>query len=348
MGAQESFDYLTQKMGLTTLVASRDVNGDIYTDIGLSQLALGGLTDGATVLEMTAAFASFANEGVYRKPYTYTDVKDKDGNVIVSSDRSSWEAMKPSTAYIMSKMMEDVVTSGTGRGAGLSSGIFTAGKTGTTSENNDRWFIGYTPYYAAAVWYGYDIPEEITMSSNPCIPVFKNVMDKVHKGIKEKREITKPSDVVWASYCTYTGLRATSSCPASSYYFSSDNIPAYCNSNHAGYVPENTGDTKSSGNAGSSGASGNAGATDKPASTAGSGTAGTSGSSGGGAGSGTSGSGNSGGTSGGSHTGSGSSGGGSSGSASGGGSTSGSSTSGGTSTGGGSGSSSSGGGALEE
>ena len=235
MGTQESYDFLTQKLGLSTLVASREVDGQIYTDIGLSPLALGGLTDGATVLEMAAAFAAFPNNGVYKKPYTYTDVVDKDGNVVVSSDRSSWEAMKPSTAYIMSKLMEEVVTSGTGRGAGLSNGMFTAGKTGTTSENNDRWFIGFTPYYAAAVWYGYDIPQEITMSQNPCIPVFRDVMNTIHKG-KSAKELTKPDDVVWASYCTYSGMRATSRCPSDSHYFSRDNLPAYCNSNHAGYV----------------------------------------------------------------------------------------------------------------
>lgn len=269
MGAQESYDFLTQKLGLTTLVASRDVDGKIYTDIGPSQLALGGLTDGATVLEMTAAFGAFANQGVYRKPYTYTEVKDKEGNVLVSSDRSSWEAMKPSTAYIMNRMLEDVVTSGTGRGAGLSNGMFTAGKTGTTSENNDRWFIGYTPYYSAAVWYGYDIPEEIKMSSNPCIPVFRNVMNQVHKGLKTQSEMPKPDDVIWASYCTYSGKRATSSCPADSYYFSKDNIPAYCNSGHEGYVPEKKEDEEKSDE------KPEATATKKPNSTAGNGTGGT-------------------------------------------------------------------------
>ena len=78
------------------------------------------------------------------------------------------------------------MTSGTGRGAALSDGTFTAGKTGTTSENFDRWFIGYSPYYVASVWYGYDTPASIEMSSNPCIPVWKNVMDKVHSTIKKK------------------------------------------------------------------------------------------------------------------------------------------------------------------
>lgn len=234
LGAQESFDFLRDKMGITTLVESRDIDGKIYSDIGPSQLALGGLTDGTTVLEMSSAFAAFANNGVYRKPYTYTEVKDRDGNVIISSDRSSWEAMKPSTAYIMSMMLHEVVTSGTGVGANLSSGIFTAGKTGTTSENNDRWFVGYTPYYSAAVWYGYDTAKEITVGSNPCIPVFRNIMNKIHSNIKGNKTIEKPSDVITISCCSYTGMRATSNCPSTTCYCSSDSVPAYCNGKHTG------------------------------------------------------------------------------------------------------------------
>lgn len=237
MGVQNSYDFLTQKLGLTTLVESREVDGKIYTDIGLSQLALGGLTDGTNTVEMSAAFAAFANNGIYHKPYTYTEVKDKDGNIIVSSDRSFQQAMKPSTAYIMTKLLEEVVERGTGRGAAVS-GTRTAGKTGTTSENNDRWFVGYTPNYAAAVWYGFDTPKEITTSANPCIPVFKGVMNQVQKTVTERREIVKPDDVVSVSYCTYTGLRATSSCPSDTFYYSKDNIPAYCGSSHPGYTPE--------------------------------------------------------------------------------------------------------------
>ena len=233
LGVQQSFDYLEDKMGITTLVEAREQNGKIYTDLGGPQLALGGLTDGATVLEMSSAFATFANNGVYNMPYTYTDVKDKDGNIIVSSDRSSWEAMRPSTAYIMSMMLRDVVTSGTGVGAGLGN-VFTAGKTGTTSDNKDRWFVGYTPYYSAAVWYGYDIAKEIPIGSNPCIPVFRNIMSKVHSGIRLNRSINKPSDVTTIRYCDYTGMRAKSGCPSTSYYCSSDTLPAYCNGRHVG------------------------------------------------------------------------------------------------------------------
>ncbi|MBO5364283.1 MAG: PBP1A family penicillin-binding protein [Clostridia bacterium] len=239
MGAQESYDFLTEKLGITTLVKSRKIDGKIYSDIGLSQLALGGLTDGVTAVEMAAAFSAFANNGVYHTPYTYTEVKDKDGNVILTSNRESWQAMEPSTAFVMHKMLQEVVTSGTGGGAGIS-GYQTAGKTGTTSDNNDRWFVGYTPHYAAAVWYGYDIPKEISVSGNPCIPVFRNVMNTIHKEIDPAyREIKRPSNVISLSYCPMSGKQHTEECPTEpeSFYFIKGNTPGACTSNHEGFVP---------------------------------------------------------------------------------------------------------------
>lgn len=236
MGAQTSYDFLTKNLGITTLVESRDVDGKVYSDIGLSQLALGGLTDGMTTLEMAAAYAPFANGGLYYRPHTYTEVLDKDGNVILTSDRSPGTAMKESTAYTMTDMLKEVVTSGTGTGASVSGVKYTAGKTGTTSDNKDRWFVGYTPYYVAAIWYGYDTPKEISVSGNPCISVFRKVMNSAHQTLDDRsRNIDKPDDLISVRCCTHSGLRATSSCPSSTYsYFSSDDLPGYCNSDHKG------------------------------------------------------------------------------------------------------------------
>lgn len=269
MGVQTSYDFLTQKLHLTTLVESEEINGSTYTDMGLSQLALGGLTHGATTLEMAAAYAPFANGGFYNTPYTYTEVKDKDGNVILSSTHSGERVMKESTAFVMTEMLKEVVSSGTGTGASVSGVNYTAGKTGTTSENNDRWFIGYTPYYVAAIWYGYDIPKEITTGSNPCTPVFRNIMNSIHRTLPSRdRKLTRPDDVVSVSYCTYTGKRATSSCPSQTFYFPSDNVPGYCGVRHAAYSePEeddddddgDNDDNRSSGTSGSSSANGTSG-----------------------------------------------------------------------------------------
>ncbi len=240
MGAQESFDFLTQDLGFTTLVKSEKIKGKVLTDVGLPQLALGGLTKGATPVEMAAAYAIFANEGVYNKPHTYTEIKDKTGKVILSAELSSNQAITPTTAFMMHKMLQEVVSSGTGVGAAIS-GYQTAGKTGTTSDNKDRWFVGYTPHYSAAVWYGYDTPRDISVSGNPCISVFRSTMNTIHQKLSpDFREIERPSNVTQVTYCTLSGMRHTSNCPGGSetYYCSSDTVPAYCNSSHANYVPE--------------------------------------------------------------------------------------------------------------
>ena len=240
MGTQKSYDFLTNKFGLTTLVSSESGSNGTYTDIGLAQLALGGLTKGAKTTEMAAAYASFANGGIYHRPCSYTKVVDKDGNVLLENDKGS-RIMKESTAYIMTQLLKEVVTSGTGVGASVDGVSYTAGKTGTTSENNDRWFIGYTPYYVAAIWYGYDTPKEIQESSNPCIPVFRTLMNKAHSQLKDKsRTMSQPNGVVNVSFCAYTGDRATSSCPSMSYWCATENIPKYCNGSHSGSIKNTT------------------------------------------------------------------------------------------------------------
>ena len=244
MGPEKSFEFLSEKFGLTTLVKSRDIDGKIYTDVGLSQLALGGLTDGATTVDMAAAYAAFANGGFYYKPYTYTQVTDKDGNVILTSERSGNPILKESTAYIMTQMLKEVVESGTGRGASISGAAYTAGKTGTTSDNKDRWFIGYTPEYVAAIWYGYDIPKEINISSNPCIPVFTSIMNKVQRTVSSSKDLQQPSSVTRIGYCAYTGMRATSSCPSLTYYCDKDNLPGYCSGKHTGSAVSGESDKK--------------------------------------------------------------------------------------------------------
>ena len=233
LGAQNSFNFLRDNLGITTLVEARDGNGGTITDIGYSQLALGGLTDGVTTMEMAAAYAPFANGGVYHSPYIYTEVKDKDGNLLLTSNRSTKAAMKSSTAFVMTRLLNEVVTSGTGGGAGLSNGIFTAGKTGTTDDNYDRWFIGFTPYYSAAIWYGYDTPKEIYASGNPCVTAFRNVMNKAHQNLSEYRKIATPSDVTYVSYCPITGKRAGEFCPEESYYFIKGKTPSgTCSDEH--------------------------------------------------------------------------------------------------------------------
>ncbi len=227
MGADYSYDFLTRKLGISSLVKHEaNSDGKVFSDIGLSQLALGGLTHGVSVLELTAAYAPFINRGIYNEPYCYTAVYDAQGNEILTAESKPVLAMSEQTAYVTSMLLKEVVTSGTGGGAQLASGMFTAGKTGTTSDNNDRLFVGYTPHYVASVWYGYDQPQSISAAGNPCIPVWKSVMTKINAD-KERISPKAPIGVKSVSYCTLTGLLPGENCgeEVSSCWFNANNVP---------------------------------------------------------------------------------------------------------------------------
>ena len=136
-------------------MSERTVGDKVYTDVGLAPMALGGLTNGVTVEAMAAAYETFANGGVYRTARTYTRVVDANDKLVLDNRQYSHQAVKEMSAWYLTDMMQSVVEYGTGGGARLD-GISVAGKTGTTTSDYDRWFCGYTPYYCAAVWVGYD------------------------------------------------------------------------------------------------------------------------------------------------------------------------------------------------
>lgn len=261
LGARKSFDFLKNNLGVTTLVEEEErADGKIYSDIGLAQLALGGLTDGISPLELTAAYAPFVNEGIYTKPYTYTSITDASGEDVIVCRIVTNRAMSDSTAYIMTRLLNNVVSNGTGRGAQLANEMFTAGKTGTTSENYDRWFVGFTPYYVTTVWYGYDTPRPITQSGNPCIPVWKKIMDKIHIDL-DNVDIEQPESVSYTTYCSANGELSTSSCPSGSisrYYFDTSKTP-YCSYHTSGQKkiggPKSSNTSKKSSSSSSSGSS---------------------------------------------------------------------------------------------
>ena len=204
LGAGASYEFMVNNLGFNLVMADMDVG----------PLAMGGLTYGVTTQEMAAAFASFANEGMYNKPRTITRILDNDGNVVVENSVDSREAMKPTTAYLINKWLRNVVTNGTGGGASFS-GMTIAGKTGTTSDNFDRYFAGYTPYYAAAVWVGYkDSNERINASVNPAAAVWKLVMEPIHADLENKSFPERPAGIVSATVCMDCGKKASSLCSA--------------------------------------------------------------------------------------------------------------------------------------
>ena len=223
---EESFRFLTEELGITTLVESKEsANGTIFSDIGLSPLALGGLTYGAHLVELTAAYSMFPNDGIFSKCTTYTKVVDKDGNVILSNEiPEQSEVISSQTATIMNVLLQNVVTNGTGTAVTLDTKIQVAGKTGTTSDKKDLWFVGYTPYLLAGTWYGYDTPKRINSTGNPALVVWDKVMNRIHDElilpeIKSGKEIKKSfksiketGGIVTAQYCIDSGMLPTTAC----------------------------------------------------------------------------------------------------------------------------------------
>ncbi len=202
------FDYL-QKLGFTTLVESGvSESGKTYSDINLP-LALGGITKGVSNLELTAAYAAIANGGVYSKPIFYTKILDNNNKVLLNKKTSVRQVMMESTAFLLTNAMEDVVKKGTGTLVGFKNlKMPVAGKTGTTTDDKDLWFSGYTPYYTATIWSGYDNNKAQTNTSYQKI-IWRDVMERIHKenGL-EAVPFNKPDSIVERTICTKSGKLA--------------------------------------------------------------------------------------------------------------------------------------------
>lgn len=205
---QLGYDYL-KKLGFTTIVESRtEADGRVVSDINLP-MALGGLTDGVTNLELTAAFAAIANKGVYVEPIFYTKILDHNGKVLLENEPKKEQVIKESTAWLLTNAMEDVVTIGTGKALKLREiDMPVAGKTGSTSDYNDLWFSGYTPYYTASIWAGFDNNRAQTERSFNRV-IWRTIMERVHieKGL-EKKSFEMPNSIVTAKICTKSGKLA--------------------------------------------------------------------------------------------------------------------------------------------
>ncbi len=210
---QIGYNYLLQ-LGFTTLVNNRtNAQGVLETDI-TQALALGGITDGVTNVELTAAYAAIANGGYYNTPILYTTVEDSEGNVILSnlSDEEETEqnrgrqVMKETTAWLLTSAMEDVVKKGTGTEAQLTSDMAVAGKTGTTNNNYDYWFCGYTPYYTASIWTGYDYNTSFANEDDYHKVLWAKIMDAVIETEQEEiRQFEKCDGINEVTICAKSG-----------------------------------------------------------------------------------------------------------------------------------------------
>lgn len=171
-----SLSFLRTRLGITSLLDS---------DADYAALALGQPSYGITVREMAQAYAALANDGVFTYSRTYTMVKDRSGEIVLDNQARTIQAFSAETAHTMTYLLNNAATNGTGYESQIS-GMPVAGKTGTTTSNYDRWFCGYTPYYTAAVWTGYDTPEYMSFSGNPATQIWQTVMASIHEGLEYK------------------------------------------------------------------------------------------------------------------------------------------------------------------
>ena len=210
-----AFDFVTERFGLS-LEPGRMINGQQFTDKAVAPLALGGLTDGVSPLQMASAFSTFPRNGTYVAPRTYTKVVDSDGvTVLIDNQPQERVAIKESTAWYITYMLKNAVKNGTGTRANFS-GMEIAGKTGTTSARKDLWFVGYTPYYTAAVWTGFDEQERMGSSlQQTATGMWNKVMSKLHEGL-EYKDFTTPETVRVTSseFCKDSGMLPTDACRA--------------------------------------------------------------------------------------------------------------------------------------
>lgn len=233
MGINLCYDYLENHFHLKHLKEK---------DKAYAPLAVGGLTVGVTTLEMASAFACFGNGGKYYKPYSYYKITNASGTKIIlqNDNKQPEQAISVESADVMNKLLQTVVTDAahmsTGRNYGIE-GFQTFAKTGTTTDDKDRWFVGGTPYYVAAVWFGCDQPKQISnyVSGNPAGAIFDTVMTRIHKDLDKKEFELHSKNVISARYCANSGKLATSSCESTGIgWYDKNNMPGYCNGTHVG------------------------------------------------------------------------------------------------------------------
>lgn len=189
------FEEITPKKGLaylTNMGFSKIVDDDYVLPA-----SLGGFTKGTSSVEMAGGYATLANGGIYRTTSCIIKITDADGNTIYHSDTEGTQVYKKNAANAMTDVLQSVMIEGTGKNLGLDN-MPSAGKTGTTNDNKDGWFAGYTPYYTTAVWVGYDLPQKLTGLQGASYPgqIWQQFMNSIHEGLEYKEfpkvKITEP------------------------------------------------------------------------------------------------------------------------------------------------------------
>ena len=227
---EKSIEYL-EEMGITTLT-EKDNN---------LPLSLGGLEKGISPLQMAGAYSMIANDGIYIEPTFYSKVIKSNGKTLVKSKQERKRVISKETAFIIKEMLTEPVLGNNGTATYCKiPGIDVSAKTGTTDENYDRWLCGFTPYYSAVTWYGFDQNESIHFNKqNPAGLIWANVMRNIHRNLP-KKTYDKPKKVTSILICPETGEVATEACPnAYTEYFITSTVPNLC-TKHKGIQKKNT------------------------------------------------------------------------------------------------------------
>ena len=232
---QVSIKYL-KKMGITSL-NDKDVN---------LALSLGGLDQGIFPLEFAGAYSSIANDGVYIEPTFYTKIDSHSNETIIVSKQKKRRVISKDAAFILKQLLTEPVTGSSGTATYCSiSGMDVAAKTGTTNDNYDRWLCGFTPYYTAVCWYGFDMNESINFNGkNPAGLIWSNVMKNIHSGLQNKK-FEKTDGVITSVICKDSGKTANSSCPNTfTEYFLKGTMPDICTQHSGNSLNTNKSNTK--------------------------------------------------------------------------------------------------------
>jgi penicillin-binding protein 1A len=235
------FEFLEETLQISSLVPE---------DRDLGPLVLGSQTYGMSAYELAGAYAMFGGEqqyGVFTTLHSYSKVTDAKGNIVLEPEVMPIQAVEQSTGYVMNRLLYNVVHSGTypggasptAGGMALEGEMESVGKTGTTSNDNDRWFVGLTPYYVTAVWWGYDntTPDKgytfyrkwsANARTNIPVNVWKALMEPIHAELPYKEFPERPEGVVETTFCTISGGLAQPGCPAMGGYYTDFGLPETC------------------------------------------------------------------------------------------------------------------------
>lgn len=233
LSPRTSFNFLRDSLGFKNLVENEAQNGKVYTDVALAPMSLGALTKGVTPLEMAGAYQIFGNGGLYTPPHSYTKVIDSEGNIILENKAVPKRVISQETATIMNKLLQRVTAAAPGTGTNSrfpGSDMPIAGKTGTSDNDYNEWFIGVTPYYVGVCYLGFDEMEQINYSGYYYPPplIYRNVMAPIHANLPII-DFTVSPNVVERTYCTESGLLASDKCTNTAVgWYKIDALPEVC------------------------------------------------------------------------------------------------------------------------